>query len=309
MEKKENKMHLPTIDDIFTTQEERDSIGNIVNIPIQDIDNFSNHPFKVNVDDEMLESIKDNGVVTPVIVRKKENGKYEMVSGHRRKLACEKLNIKDIPCVIKDLTDDEAIIIMADSNLQREKILPSEKAFAYKMKMEALTHQGKRTDLTSCPMVTKLQSAENIGKDYGDSERQVYRFIRLTELIPKLLEMVDNEKIAFRPAVEISYLTNEEQTDLLDFMESYDCTPSLAQAIKLKNLSETKKLTVDEMEELLSQEKPNQIPKLKVSMNRLSSVLPKTLKNDKEREDYVVKAVEFYDKYQKKMKERKMQER
>ena len=319
MVKNESKMHLPSLDDIFTTQKERDEadLEKVVYISIKDIDDFPEHPFKVIENDEMKEmvdSIKEKGVLVPTIIRPKANGKYEMISGHRRKKASELANIDTIPCIVRDLTDDEATIIMVDSNLQREKILPSEKAFAYKLKMEALKHQGQRNDLTSSPLETRL-SAEVIGKDKGDSRPQVFRYIRLTELIPEFLKMVDNESLklspsmAFRPAVEISYLTKDEQTSLLDIMECNDCTPSLAQAIKLKNMSLNKTLTVDDMEELLEESKPNQTPKLKVSMNRLSSVLPSTLKNDREREEYVIKAVEFYDKYQKKLKERNSQER
>ena len=317
MEKKENKMHLPSIDDIFTTQQERDeaNLEKVVNISIKDIDDYPEHPFKVLVNDEMQEmvdSIKEKGILVPTIVRQKADGRYEMISGHRRKKASELAELDTIPCIVRDLTDDEATIIMVDSNLQREKILPSEKAFAYKLKMEAISHQGKET---SRPLVDKLKSVDIIAKENNDSSRQVHRFIRLTELIPELLKMVDNSvlgespSIAFRPAVELSYLTKDEQTDLLDLIECYDCTPSLAQAIKLKNMSQNKYLTIEGMEEIMEESKPNQTPKLKVSMNRLNNILPDTLKNDREREEYVIKAVEWYDKYQKKMRERKGQER
>ena len=317
MEKKENKMHLPSIDDIFTTQKERDeaNLEKVVNISIKDIDDYPEHPFKVLVNDEMQEmvdSIKEKGVLVPTIVRQKADGRYEMISGHRRKKASELAELDTIPCIVRDLTDDEATIIMVDSNLQREKILPSEKAFAYKLKLEAMKHQGKET---LRPLVGKLESADIIGQKNNDSGRQVQRYIRLTELIPELLQMVDNDvlketpSMAFRPAVEISYLSKEEQTDLLDLIECYDCTPSLAQAIKLKNMSQSNTLTVDDMEEIMEESKPNQTPKLKVSMNRLNNILPSTLKNDREREEYVIKAVEWYDKYQKKMRERKEQER
>ena len=317
MEKKENKMHLPSIDDIFTTQKERDeaNLEKVVNISIKDIDDYPEHPFKVLVNNEMQEmvdSIKEKGVLVPTIVRQKADGRYEMISGHRRKKASELAELDTIPCIVRDLTDDEATIIMVDSNLQREKILPSEKAFAYKLKLEAMKHQGKET---LRPLVGKLESADIIGQKNNDSGRQVQRYIRLTELIPELLQMVDNDvlketpSMAFRPAVEISYLSKEEQTDLLDLIECYDCTPSLAQAIKLKNMSQSNTLTVDDMEEIMEESKPNQTPKLKVSMNRLNNILPSTLKNDREREEYVIKAVEWYDKYQKKMRERKEQER
>jgi len=317
LEKKENKMHLPSIDDIFTTQKERDeaNLEKVVNISIKDIDDYPEHPFKVLVNDEMQEmvdSVKEKGILVPTIVRQKADGRYEMISGHRRKKASELAELDTIPCIVRDLTDDEATIIMVDSNLQREKILPSEKAFAYKLKLEAMKHQGKET---LRPLVGKLESADIIGQKNNDSGRQVQRYIRLTELIPELLKMVDNDvlkespSMAFRPAVEISYLSKEEQTDLLDLIECYDCTPSLAQAIKLKNMSQNNTLTVDDMEEIMEESKPNQTPKLKVSMNRLNNILPTTLKNDREREEYVIKAVEWYDKYQKKMRERKEQER
>lgn len=314
MEKRELKMKLPSVDDLFTTQEERDNadLEKVVNISIKEIDDYPNHPFKVIENNElqnMVDSIREKGVLSPTLVRKKADGRYEMISGHRRKRACQLLNIDTIPCIVRDLTDDEATVIMVDSNLQREKILPSEKAFAYKMKLEALGHQGKRNDLTSSPMDTKLDTAENVGKENNDSRATVFRYIRLTELIPKILEMVDEEKIAFRPAVEISYLTEEEQGLLLDVMEYSDITPSLSQAIKLKNLSKEKLLSIETIEELMEQEKPNQTPKLRVSMNRLKNILPEVLKNDREREDYVIKAVEFYDRYQKKLKEKNTQER
>lgn len=317
MEKKENKIVLPDVGSIFSSQKERDEAGleKVREIPIDLIDNFPKHPFKVIVNDEMLDSIKENGVISPVLVRPKENGRYELVSGHRRKKASEQLKIDKIPCIIRDLTDDEATILMVDCNYQREKILPSEKAFAYRLKMEALNHQGKRTDLTLSPEDTKLDSASLIGKEFNDSRATVFRHIRLTELIPKLLEMVDNESnkispgIALRPAVELSYLTKEEQEDLLNIIECELVTPSLSQAIKLKNMSKNGTLTIDDMEELLSEEKPNQTPKIKVSMNRLSPVLPDTLKNDREVEDYIIKAVEWYDKYQKRLKEKREQER
>lgn len=320
MEKKENRMHLPTLDDLFTTQEERDNanLEKVINISIKDIDDFPEHPFKVLVNDEMqtlIESVKEKGVIDPVIVRKKNDGRYEMISGHRRKKASELLKLDTIPCLVRDLTDDEATIIMVDSNLQRERILPSEKAFAYKLKLEAIKHQGERTDLTSAPMEQKLDARDVVANEVKESREQVRRYIRLTELIPKFLEMVDNDSLkqspsmAFRPAVEISYLTKEEQNDLLDIMECYDCTPSLSQAIRLKKLSQDGKLTIDDMEELMEEEKPNQTPKLKVSMNRLNNILPNTLKNDREREEYIIKAVEWYDKYQKRLKERNSQER
>lgn len=306
MEEQKKKMQLPKItrDEFFTTQEERDlrSKEHVENLKISDIADFPNHPFKVIVDDEMREmskSIEEYGVLVPVLVRPKQDGKYEMISGHRRKKASELANKDSIPCIIRELTDDEATIIMVDSNMQREHILPSEKAFAYKLKLEALNSQGKRNDLTLSPMDTKLDSAEKLGKEFDDSRATVFRYIRLTELIPKILDMVDNERIAFRPAVEISYLTKDEQNMLLDCMEYSDCTPSLSQAIQLKELSRKKELNQDTMDSLMEQEKPNQKEKYKFNVDRLRNLLPRNL-DDKGREDYVVKAVEFYNNHQRK---------
>mgnify|MGYP000728878559 FL=1 len=306
MEEQKKKMQLPKItrDEFFTMQEERDlrSKKHVENLKISDIADFPNHPFKVIVDDEMREmskSIEEYGVLVPVLVRPKQDGKYEMISGHRRKKASELANKDSIPCIIRELTDDEATIIMVDSNMQREHILPSEKAFAYKLKLEALNSQGKRNDLTLSPMDTKLDSAEKLGKEFDDSRATVFRYIRLTELIPKILDMVDSERIAFRPAVEISYLTKDEQNMLLDCMEYSDCTPFLSQAIQLKELSRKKELNQDTMDSLMEQEKPNQKEKYKFNADRLRNLLPRNL-DDKGREDYVVKAVEFYNNHQRK---------
>ena len=324
-EKNERRMHLPTIDSYFSTQQERDNekLEKIVNIDINQIDDFPNHPFKVLQNDEMnemVESIKDKGVLVPTIVRMKSDGRYEMISGHRRKYASEIAGMDTIPSIVRNLTDDEATIIMVDSNLQREKILPSEKAFAYKMKLEAMKRSAGRPKNNSVPVAHNFNgktTRQIIGEQVGESQDQVRRYIRLTHLIPKLLEYVDNDAvkakdvpgIALRPAVEISYLTEEEQKHLQDYIEFNEITPSQSQAIKLREMSENNRFSVDLMEELMDEEKPNQIPKLKVSMNRLNSVLPKTLRNDREREEYVIKAVEFYDKYQKRMKEKQKNER
>lgn len=305
-----NKMHLPKVDDLFTTQKERDEskLEKVLNVSLLEIDDFPNHPFKVAENEELLNlatSIKENGMLVPTLVRMKENGRYEMVSGHRRKKACEIIGLKEIPCIVKKLTDDEATIIMVDSNMYREKILPSERAFAYKMKLEAVRHQGKRNDLTLRPLVEKLNSADIIGQDFGDSGRQVQRYIRLTELIPELLQLVDNEMLgniphmALRPAVEISYLDKNEQVMLLDYIECNEVTPSLSQAIQLKTLSRKKRLSFDDIENMLSVEKPNQLPKLKIDINRLKNVLPRTLVSNKEKEEFVIKAVEYYCKKQK----------
>lgn len=314
-EKKNKEMRIPfKLDDFFTTQEIRDeeSKEKIEEIDLSLIDDFKEHPFKVVVNDEFVnleKSIKDNGILNPVIVRKKDNGRYEMISGHRRKFACNRIGYDKIPCIIKDLTDDEATIYMVDSNLQREELLPSEKAFAYKMKYEALKHQGVKTyvpldqnENSSGPLVQKT-SAELIGEEVGESERQIRRYIRLTYLIPELLDKVDNKIIAFRPAVEISYLKKNEQEELFDFIECNLSTPSLSQSQQLKELSLKGKLTKNIMEDMLSQEKPNQIPKIKLDEGRIKRVLPKSIKNDKI-EDYIVNSIEYYTKYLNRQKER-----
>ena len=302
MSKKEIKMELPKVmlGDLFTTQEERDDakLEKVKNINIDDIDDFPNHPFKVIVNDDMksmVDSIKENGVLVPTLVRPKDNGRYEMVSGHRRKFASQYANLDTIPCIVRDLTDEEATIIMVDSNLQREKLLPSEKAFAYKMKYDALKHQGKRVDLTSGPLDQKL-SAMKLSEELGESERTIRRYIRLTNLIPKMLEMIDDEKIAFRPAVELSYLSKEEQESLLDCIEYNECTPSLSQAIELKKLSLSNKLDIDKIDEIMLKDKPNQITKIKFDERKIRNVLPKNIE-EKKIEDFVVKSIEFYSKY------------
>ena len=302
MSKKEIKMELPKVmlGDLFTTQEERDDakLEKVKNINIDDIDDFPNHPFKVIVNDDMksmVDSIKENGVLVPTLVRPKGNGRYEMVSGHRRKFASQYANLDTIPCIVRDLTDEEATIIMVDSNLQREKLLPSEKAFAYKMKYDALKHQGKRVDLTSGPLDQKL-SAMKLSEELGECERTIRRYIRLTNLIPKMLEMVDDEKIAFRPAVELSYLSKEEQESLLDCIEYNECTPSLSQAIELKKLSLSNKLDIDKIDEIMLKDKPNQITKIKFDERKIRNVLPKNIE-EKKIEDFVVKSIEFYSKY------------
>ena len=302
-------MHLPTLDDLFTTQEERDSarLEKVVEISIKDIDDFPKHPFKVIENDDMYnmrDSIKENGVLVPALVRPKANGRYEMVSGHRRKFASELANKETIPCIVRDLSDDEAIIIMVDSNLQREEILPSEKAFAYKMKLEALSHQGKRTDLTFDQLGEKLESKYSVqvlAEEVGDSKSQIQRYIRLTELIPELLDLVDEKQIALSPAVELSFLTDEQQYAVLDCIECNIATPSHAQAIRLKKLSQEGTLTTDEIDDILSEEKPNQSPKIKFNATRIRNVLPKNIE-EKKIEDFVVSAIEFYGKHLQKQK-------
>ena len=275
-------------------------------IPIDAIDDFPEHPFQVRDDEEMAQlvrSIDNNGVLNPIIVR--QNGeRYELIAGHRRRHACRTLDIKTIPAIVRELSREEAVVEMVDSNLQREHILPSEKAFAYKMKMDAMKRQGQRTDLTFCPMVTKLNSAEEIAEQASDSERQVFRYIRLTELIPELLTMVDDGKIAFRPAVELSYLTHDEQGDLLETIESEEATPSLAQAIRMKNLSKDGKLDMDTIFAIMTEQKPNQKEKIKIPMERLEQFFPRGMPQ-KQIEDTIVKALTLYQKHLKKKREDK----
>ena len=278
----------------------------VCTVPISLIDDFAEHPFQVRDDEDMerlVQSIDNNGVLNPVILRK--NGeRYELIAGHRRKHACLRLGISSIPDILRELSRDEAVVEMVDSNLQREHILPSEKAYAYKMKMDAMKRQGQRTDLTSCPMVTKLNSAGEIAEQGNESERQVFRYIRLTELIPELLTMVDEEKIAFRPAVELSYLTEGEQRDLLETIESEDCTPSLAQAIRMKNLSKVGKLDMDTIFAIMTEQKPNQKEKIKIPMERLEQFFPRGAP-PKQIEDTIVKALTLYQKHLKKKREDK----
>ena len=303
MEKKDTKIPLPkmNLDDLFSTQEERDSakLEKVVEVKLTDITDFPNHPFKVKDDEEMdkmRQSVEQYGVVHPILVRPTKDGKYEMISGHRRKRASELANKDTIPCIVRNLSDDEATIIMVDSNMQREEILPSEKAFAYKMKLEALGHQGKSMELTSGQVVRKLETADIIGKENDESGRQVRRYIRLTELIPELLEMVDDKKIAFNPAVEISYLDEDNQYALLDCIEYSDATPSHAQAIVMKKLFQSGELDADKIDDILSEEKPNQKQKIKFDNDRIRNVLPKNIEEPKI-EDFVVKAIEHYSKY------------
>lgn len=296
------KMPLPKLDDLFTTEEERtnDKLEKVIDIKISDIDDFPDHPFKVIENEDMFnmrDSIKENGVLVPALVRQKPDGRYEMVSGHRRKYASQLANKETLPCIVGNLTDDEAVIIMVDSNLQREEILPSEKGFAYKMKLEALSHQGKRNDLTSDQVGPKLiRSNELLSNDVGESISNIKRYIRLTELIPELLELVDEKQIALSPAVELSFLKDEEQYAVLDCIECNVATPSHAQAIRLKKMSQDGTLTTDEIEDILSEEKPNQIPKMKFNADRIRNVLPKNIE-EKKIEDFVVNAIEFYGKH------------
>ena len=298
MTDKDKRMELPKIslDDLFTTQEQRDAEDYVIPIPLDQIDDFPNHPYKVRDDEkmkELSESIKTYGVSQPVIVRKKEDGRYEMISGHRRKFASQLAGKKDIMAIVKDLTDEEATILMVDSNEnQREEILPSEKAFAYKMKLEAMNKQAGRPKGNMTPVVSEKRTNEIVGEQNGESREQVRRYIRLTELIKEILDMVDEKKIAFRPAVEISYLSEDNQYVLLDVMQFSDITPSLAQAIHMKKLEQEGKLDTEKIEDLMSQEKPNQVEKLKFNAERFESVFPKNIKTNQEKEDFIYMCVE-----------------
>lgn len=295
-------IELTAYDELFTTQAERDDMKRekIHNIPIAEVDDFPDHPFKVRDGESMaklVDSITKNGVLTPITVRRKEDGRYELLSGHRRKHACICCGMKEIPAIIKELSRDEGIIYMVDSNLQREEILPSEKAFSYKMKMEALNRQGQRTDLTSCPVGNKFASGVEVGLDGGDSERQVYRYIRLTMLIPEILEMVDNKQVGFRPAVELSYLRESEQKDLLETMQSEDRTPSLSQAIQMKQLSVNRDLDMEKIFAIMSEDKGNQQPTLRIKENRMAQFWPKDY-SAQQKEDLLVSLLEKWYKQQ-----------
>ena len=289
------------LDDLFSTDESRAEaqLETVVTLNPADISDFPNHPFKVKQDEamaEMVDSVKQYGVLVPALVRPKADGGYEMVAGHRRKCAAMLAGITEMPCIIRNLTDDEATIIMVDSNLQRETILPSEKAFAYKMKLEAMKRQGQRSDLTSAPLEPKLKgsrSNEELAASSPDSRSQIQRYIRLTELIPPVLDMVDSSKIAFRPAVELSYLSKEQQQSLYDTMECEDCTPSLAQAIKMKEFSRDGKLTEEVILSIMQEEKPNQREQFKMPKERISKYFAPGTPAQKI-EDTIVKALELY---------------
>ena len=298
---RETKIELTAYDDLFQTDESREEakLSKIRDIPISEIDEFPDHPFKVLMDEDMeqlVESIKRNGVMTPATVRLKEDGRYELISGHRRKKACELAGLETLKCEVKELTRDEAIIVMVESNLQRSVILPSEKAFAYKMRLEAMKRQGERSDLTSSPMGTKLRSDAKLAEKVGESRNQIQRYIRLTELVPEILQMVDERQIAFRPAVEVSYLTEEQQYTLLEAMEYNDATPSLAQAIKMKKFNQDGKLTSEVIQSIMEEEKPNQKEKPAFRDERITKLIPKTVPRGQET-DFVVKALEFYNRH------------
>ena len=305
MKEQKQDMKLPKLDDLFTTQEERDYAvaEKVQEIDISKISNFPDHPFKVNDDEkmqDMVKSIKEYGVILPVIVRPKEDGTYEMISGHRRKRACELAGVKQIRCIVKNLSDDEATILMVDSNIQREEILPSEKAFAYKMKLEAMKHQGKNIDIddeeTSRPLDGKLESAEIMGKEVGESARTIQRYIRLTKLIPELLDEVDSKRIAFRPAVELSYLSDENQYVVLNKLEFDEVSPSLSQAIILKKMEQEGTITEERIEELLDKEKPNQKEFIKIHNERIDKYIPTKVKETGNVEDFIILCVQEHNK-------------
>lgn len=313
MSAKPRDLGMTPLDDLFSTDESRAEaqLEKVVTLNPVDITDFPNHPFKVKQDEammEMVDSVKQYGVLVPVLVRPKADGGYEMVAGHRRKCAATLAGITEMPCIVRNLTDDEATIIMVDSNLQRETILPSEKAFAYKMKLEAIKRQGQRSDLTSTPLEPKLKgsrSNEELAASSPDSRSQIQRYIRLTELIPPVLDMVDSGKIAFRPAVELSYLSKEQQQSLYDTMECEDCTPSLAQAIKMKEFSRDGKLTEEVILSIMQEEKPNQREKPAFRDERITRLIPKSIPRGQET-DFVIRALEFYNRH---LQRRRDQER
>lgn len=308
--KQEIDFDLPKLDDLFTTQEERDEakLKKIYDIPIDQIDDFPDHPFKVIDDEDMLsltESIKEYGIITPAIVRKKEDGRYELIAGHRRKRACELAGLETLRSEVVDMERDEAIIFMVDSNLQRTKILPSEKAFSYKMRLEAMKRQGKRTDLTCAPVEHKLNKSRDVlASEVGESREQVRRYIRLTELIPEILEMVDREEIALRPAVELSYLPVGIQKKLYQIMDMEQCTPSHSQTLRMRRLFEDRKLNDQALYNIMREEKPNQKERLVLRDSRVQKLFPRNLPPEK-REEYIIKAMEYYGKYRERLKESK----
>ena len=278
----------------------------IYDIPLSEIDDFPDHPFQVRMDEDMeqlVESVKERGIITPITLRQKEDGRYELVSGHRRKKACELAGFETIKAEIRELSRDEAIILMVESNLQRSVILPSEKAFSYKMRLEAMKRQAGRPSKENSGPVVQNFSRDNLGDSAGESGRQISRYIRLTELIPSILEMVDEGRIAFRPAVEISYLLKDEQEELYEAMSFADATPSLAQAIKMKEFSKNGKLTPEVIESIMGEEKPNQREKFSFRADRLRKFIPASVPYSKT-EDYVLKALEHYHRYQERMRER-----
>ena len=296
MKSSAKNIRLTSVDDLFSTEASREEAQRekVQEIPLEELHSFPNHPFKVLDDDRMLdtaESIREHGVLVPAIARPRTAGGYELIAGHRRKRGCELAGLATMPVIVRDLDDDAATIIMVDSNIQRESLLPSERAFAYKMKLEALRHQGERRDLTSSQVGMKLQTLEIIGQQAGDSRNQVHRFIRLTELIPPLLNLVDERKIAFNPAVELSYLKPKEQTILLDAMDSEQATPSLSQAQRLKQFSQQGRLSEDVMRAILSEEKKTEVDRITLSNETLRRYFPRSY-TPKQMEETILKLLE-----------------
>lgn len=290
-----------TLDELFSSQEERDEakLSKIRDIPLEEIDDFPDHPFKVREDEDMfqlVESIKERGVITPATVRQKEDGRYELISGHRRKKACELAGFETLRCEVVDLDRDEATILMVESNFQRSQILPSEKAHAYKMRLDAMKRQGQRTDLTSSPLGTKLRTADELAQECGDSRNQIHRYIRLTNLVPELLEFVDEGRIKMRPVVELSYLNEDCQRDLVDEIDLNDCTPSHDQAIRMRKFFEEGKLTTEAISAIMSEEKPNQREKIVLRGDRVRNLIPKNIPIN-QTEEYVCKALEHYNRF------------
>ncbi len=298
MSERKIDLGLTALDELFMNNAARIEMKQprIQDIPLENIDDFPDHPFQVRMDedmDQLVQSIRDNGIITPITLRPKGEGRYEIISGHRRKRACELAGLKTAKAEVRDMSLDEAIILMVESNLQRSKILPSEKAFSYQMRLEAMKRQGKRTDLTLVPVGTKFRSDQELAQQTGDSRNQIQRYIRLTHLVPELLAMVDEGRIAFRPAVELSYLTPQEQRDLLEAISYEDATPSLSQAIKMKEFSRAGKLNADVILSILCEQKPNQKEKYTFQAERLKPYLPQNI-TPKQTEDYILKALEYY---------------
>ena len=305
--KRENAFDLPKLDEYFTTQEQRDDakLKKIHEIPLEEIDEFPDHPFKVLDDEDMMnlaESIREQGIITPATLRKKEDGRYEILSGHRRKRACELAGLDTLRSEVVEMDRDAAVIFMVDSNLQRTTILPSEKAFSYKMRLEAMKRQGKRTDLTSDPLGPKLRTNVQLANEVSESATQIKRYIRLTELIPELLEKVDKGEIALRPAVDISYLPEDIQRSLLDTIEMEQCTPSYAQTRRMRTLLAEGKLTDETIYAIMQEEKPNQKEKFTISASKIEKVLPQSVKAS-QREDFILKAIDYYAKHLQRKKE------
>ena len=305
--KRENAFDLPKLDEYFTTQEQRDDakLKKIHEIPLEEIDEFPDHPFKVLDDEDMMnlaESVREQGIITPATLRKKEDGRYEILSGHRRKRACELAGLDTLRSEVVEMDRDAAVIFMVNSNLQRTTILPSEKAFSYKMRLEAMKRQGKRTDLTSDPLGPKLRTNVQLANEVSESATQIKRYIRLTELIPELLEKVDKGEIALRPAVDISYLPEDIQRSLFDTIDMEQCTPSYAQTRRMRTLLAEGKLTDEAIYAIMQEEKPNQKEKFTISASKIEKVLPQSVKAS-QREDFILKAIDYYAKHLQRKKE------